>query len=116
SHYLGIETMGQKFSELLAKGIEIPCENEKTYATTQDNQPEIRITIFQFPKQTDVIDVGIEGSACLGEFHLGPLDPAPKGQQQVTVSFKIDQDGTLKVSAQALGNQGISKELEVKVT
>ncbi|MCA8995642.1 MAG: Hsp70 family protein, partial [Planctomycetaceae bacterium] len=49
SHYLGIETMGQKFSELLAKGIEIPCENEKTYATTQDNQPEIRITIFQFP-------------------------------------------------------------------
>ncbi|MFO7906294.1 MAG: Hsp70 family protein [Planctomycetota bacterium] len=116
SHYLGIETLGQKFSELLQKGVELPCENKKIYATTQDNQPELRIAIFQFPAETEIIDMNMPGSACLGEFHLGPLDPAPRGRVQVEVAFRIDDNGMLKVSANSTGGEGLSKELEVRVT
>lgn len=116
SHYLGIETLGQKFSELLKKGEELPCENKKIYATTQDNQPELRIAIFQFPAETEFIDMRMPGSACLGEFHLGPLDPAPRGHVQVEVAFRIDDNGVLKVSANSTGGEGLSKELEVRVT
>ncbi len=116
SHYLGIETVGQKFNKVLDKNVEIPCENKKLYATHMDNQPEIRVSVFQFPVETDHIDLSIAGSACLGEFHLGPLDPAPKGKLQVEVGFSIDENGLLKVSANSIGNEGLSKELEVKVT
>lgn len=116
SHYLGIETLGQKFSELLKKGQELPCENKKTYATTQENQPELRIAVFQFPAESELIDMQMPGSACLGEFHLGPLDPAPAGRIQVEVAFCIDKDGMLKVSANSTGGEGLSKELEVRVS
>jgi molecular chaperone DnaK len=116
SHYLGIETFGQKFSKILDKGTEIPCDNKKTYATTQDNQPELRIAIFQFPAETEVIDMQMPGAACLGEFHLGPLDPASKGQIQVEVAFRIDESGMLKVAANCAAGQGLSKELEVRIT
>jgi len=115
-HYLGIETLGQKFSQILAKGLEIPCTNAKTYTTSQPNQPELRITIFQFPAATELIDMDMAGSACLGEFHLGPLDPAPKGQIQIDVTFTIDANGVLKVSAKSTGDEGLSKELEVRVS
>jgi molecular chaperone DnaK len=116
SHYLGIETFGQKFSPILDKGVEVPCENKKVYATAQDNQPELRISIFQFPNETEVIDMAMPGSACLGEFHLGPLDPAPKGEVQVEVAFQIDESGVLKIAANGITGQGISKELEVRIT
>ena len=116
SHYLGIETLGQKFSELLAKGLEVPCTNTKTYTTSQDNQPELRITIFQFPAETEHIDMDMPGGACMGEFHLGPLDPAPKGQLQINVTFEMDANGMLKVTAKSTGDEGIGKELEVRVT
>ncbi len=116
SHYLGIETFGQKFSKILDKGMDIPCENKKIYATNQDNQPELRISVFQFPNETEVIDMEMPGSACLGEFHLGPLDPASKGQIQVEVDFQIDQSGLLKVAANGTTGQGLSKELEVRIT
>src|SRR5439155_18972560 len=85
SHFLGIETHGQKFSQILEKNAEFPVENTKTYQTTFDNQNELRITIFQFPEQTEFIDMKIPGSACLGEFYLGPLDPAAKGATPVDV-------------------------------
>jgi molecular chaperone DnaK len=116
SHHLGIETFGQKFSVLLDKGTEFPCENAKAYATNTNNQPEMQITIFQFPCETDVIDMKIPGSACLGEFHLGPLEQRPKGEVMVDVKFQIDDNGMLKVSAKCSGDQGQSKELEVRVT
>ena len=116
SHYLGIETQGQKFSEILAKGLEVPCNNQKIYETTHDNQPEIRIAIFQFPAETDDIDMTMPGSACLGEFHLGPLEEAPKGQVRVNVAFQINESGVLKVTANSVGNEGLSKELEIRVS
>ena len=116
SHYLGIELRGQKFSRLLEKGEELPCTNKKTYTTVEDNQPEVRIAVFQFPEETEFIDMQLPGSACLGEFHLGPLDPAPRGQVRVEVEFSINEDGILKVTAQTTGEKGLSKELEVRVT
>jgi len=116
SHYLGIEAQGQKFSSLLDKAAELPCENTKTYTTTQDDQPELRITIFQFPAETEIIDMGMDGSACLGELHLGPLEKAPKGKLQIDVTFNIDENGLLKVSAKSTGDEGLSKELEISMT
>lgn len=115
-HNLGIETLGQKFSPILEKGIQIPCSNTKQYTTSQDNQPELRVTIFQFPAETDRIDMDMPGAACLGEFHLGPLPDAPRGQLQIEVAFEINDNGVLKVSAKGIGNEGLSKELEVKVS
>lgn len=116
SHYLGIETLGQKFSPILDKGTESPCSNKKQYTTSQDNQPELRITVFQFPAETDRIDMGMAGAACLGEFHLGPLPEAPKGQVQIEVAFDIDESGVLNVSAEGVGSEGIKKELQVNVS
>jgi molecular chaperone DnaK len=116
SHFLGIEIQGQKFSSILDKGLEVPCENKRDYATSQNNQPELRIAIFQFPAETEYIDLKMPGSTCLGEFHLGPLDPAPAGKQTVEVSFQIDANGVLKVSANVTSAAGLSKELEVRVT
>ncbi len=116
SHFLGIEMQGQRFSKILEKNLEFPVEKAKAYATTQDNQPELRIGIFQFPEDTEFIDLKIPGSACLGEFHLGPLDPAPRGTVPVNVTFTIDANGMLKVAAQSQGKAGLSKELEVRIT
>ena len=116
SHFLGIETFGQKFSAVLEKGKEIPCSDSKQYTTSQDNQPELRISVFQFPAETERIDMDMPGAACLGEFHLGPLADAPKGQLQIDVTFEFNENGVLKVSATGTGNEGISKELEVRVT
>lgn len=116
SHYLGIETLGQVFSLLLEKGVEFPCEAQKLYATTFDNQNEIRIAIFQFPQATERIDMNIPGSACLGEFHLGPLENAPKGQVQVKVMFAINENGILKVSAATTKEGGPARELEIRVS
>ena len=116
SHYLGIETKGQLFSLLLEKGAEFPCEAEKVYTTTFDNQGEIRIAIFQFPQETERIDMSIPGSACLGEFHLGPLEQAAKGEVQVKVTFNINENGILKVSARTVKEGGPARELEIRVT
>lgn len=116
SHYLGIETSGQKFSPLIDKGAEIPAENKKIYSTTHDNQPELRLSVFQFPAETDVIDMNMPGCACLGEIHLGPLDPAPKGTLKVEVAFNLNEEGVLKISANSQGDEGISKDIEVKVS
>jgi molecular chaperone DnaK (HSP70) len=115
SHFLGIETMGQTFSPVLTKGMTIPCENKKLYATTQDNQTELRITIFQFPAETDRIDMAMAGSACLGEFHMGPLDARPKGQMQIEVAFNINESGMLTVASNTVGGSGVSKKIEVRV-
>ena len=113
---MGIETLGQKFSPLLEKGTELPCSNTKQYTTSQDNQPELRITVFQFPAETDRIDMEMPGAACLGEFHLGPLPEAPKGQIQIDVTFDIDENGLMTVAAKSTGNEGLGKELEVNVS
>lgn len=116
SHFLGIEVLDQQFSVLLNKGMEIPCCNNGTYTTTRDNQTEIRIAVFQFPKETAVVDMRIEGSACLGEFLLEPLEPAPKGHVNVDVDFSIDANGVLKVRAKSLDKAGLCKELEIRIS
>ncbi|MCE9563854.1 MAG: Hsp70 family protein [Planctomycetes bacterium] len=118
SHFLGIETVGRRFNEILPKNSDVPAENKKVYATTYDNMKEIRISIFQFPEKVEFIDLKVPGSACLGEFYLGPLREAPKGQVHVEVRFGIDQNGMLTVAAQELGaaGGGQAKQLEIRVS
>lgn len=115
SHYLGIETQGRKFSPILEKNAEFPVENTKPYATVSKDQPELRISIFQFPQETEFLDMNMPGSACLGEFFIGPLEKGPAGSVIVDVKFAIDANGMLKVSAEAKGQAGVAKELEVSV-
>ena len=117
SHFLGIEIQGQRFSTILEKGSELPCENTKQYTTSQDSQPELRISVFQFPSATEAIDMKIQGAACLGEFHLGPLEPLPKGKLLLDVKFSINASGVLKVTASSTGSKGnVGHELEVRVS
>ncbi len=113
SHFLGIETVGQKFTMLIAKNTTFPCQNAKPFTTAQDNAPEVRFAVFQFPKETEDIDMKIEGAACLGEFHFGPLDPAPKGTILIDVTFAIDESGMLNVTA---AGKGMTKKFSIKVT
>ncbi len=117
SHFLGIETLGRRFNEILPKNSDVPAQRTKVYSTTYDNMKEVRIAIFQFPEMVEYIDLKVPGSACLGEFYLGPLREAPKGQVHVEVSFEIDQNGMLKVSAKELGSEGgQAKQLEIRVS
>jgi molecular chaperone DnaK (HSP70) len=114
SHYLGIETTGQRFNAILDKATPVPAVNTKPYTTTFDNQTELRIAIFQFPEKVEYIDMKAPGSACLGEFFLGPLDPAPKGTLAIDVKFSIDPNGIIKVTAEAKG-RGMTKEIDVRI-
>jgi heat shock protein 5 len=97
---LGIETNGGVMSEIIKRGNSIPTKKVQTFSTTVDNQEIVSIRIFEgeraLTKQNNL----------LGSFELRGLPPAPKGVPQIDVSFEVDTNGILKVSAsdKATGN------------
>ena len=99
SHHFGIETEGQRFSKLLDKDDQIPCQNTRSYTIEHGHERQLLIRVFQFPIETEFIDLDIDGSACLGELRLGPLDRVQKGELEFKVTFSIDETGNLKVTA-----------------
>jgi molecular chaperone DnaK len=100
THYLGIETQGEKFNCLLEKGQDIPAESSlsvsKDFYTPRDNMTELAIRIYQAIELTEY--VRDEGSKCIGEFFV-KVPPKPKGQERIMVTFEIDQQNLLKVDA-----------------
>lgn len=106
THYLGIETVGGRFNQLLEKGLEIPSEIpltvSKDYTTSRDNMTEINIRVYQSELPTEY--VGVVGAQCIGEFFLTGIPPKPRGQERVTVAFSIDQQNLLKVTATSSGS------------
>ena len=90
---LGIESFGGIMTPILEKTTPIPTQKSKIFTTAQDNQPEAKIAIYQGERKM------AEDCRKLGEFTLTGIRPAPKGIPQIEVTFDIDANGLLKVSA-----------------
>jgi len=94
---LGIETLGGVFTRLIPKNTTIPTKKMETFSTAQDNQPAVSIRVFQGERE-----IAAENKL-LGEFDLKDIPPAPRGMPKIEVSFDIDANGILNVSAKDLG-------------
>ena len=98
---LGIETLGGVFTKLIDSNTTIPTKKSETFSTATDNQPSVEIHILQGERQMAV------DNRSLGKFHLDGIPPAPRGVPQVEVTFDIDANGILSVTARdkATGKQ-----------
>ena len=90
---LGLETRGGLFVKLISRNSTIPLKNTMTFTTVVDNQPSVEIHILQGEREISA------GNRSLGKFELVGLPPAPRGIPQVDVSFEIDANGIVNVSA-----------------
>lgn len=103
---LGIETMGNVMTKLIDANTTIPVTKTETFSTAADNQPSVEIHILQGERPM------ARDNKTLGRFHLDGIMPAPRGVPQITVSFDIDVNGILKVSAK---DKGTDKEQSIRI-
>jgi molecular chaperone DnaK len=104
---LGIETLGGVFTKLIERNTTIPCHKAETFSTAADNQPGVEIHVLQGERQFS------RDSKTIGKFKLDDIPPAPRGVPQIEVSFDIDANGILHVSAKDLGT---GKEQKITIT
>lgn len=111
---LGIETRDRRFSLVIDKGLEIPTDVpllvSKEYATQRDNQTEIRISVYQANEVQEFIYN--DGVSCIGEFLITKITPQPKGKEKITVTFALDQQNLLKVTAESTSGMGGALEIQ----
>jgi molecular chaperone DnaK len=91
---LGVEVQGGLTETLVEKNTTIPAEESKTFTTAQDNQSTVTVHVVQGEREM------AQDNKSLGQFNLSGLPPAPAGQPQIEVTFEIDADGILNVSAE----------------
>ncbi|MFZ3208103.1 MAG: molecular chaperone DnaK [Geobacteraceae bacterium] len=104
---LGIETLGGVLTRLIEKNSTIPCRKSQVFSTAADNQPAVSIHVLQGEREMSV------DNKTLGNFELTGLPPAPRGLPQIEVTFDIDANGIVHVSAKDLGT---GKEQSIRIT
>ena len=90
---LGIETLGGVMAKLIQKNTTIPTKGQQTFSTAEDNQPAVTIKAYQGEREL------VQHNKLLGEFNLEGIPPAPRGMAQIEVTFDIDANGIMHVSA-----------------
>ncbi|MDA0208363.1 MAG: molecular chaperone DnaK [bacterium] len=104
---LGLETLGGVFTKLIEKNTTIPASKSQVFSTAADSQPSVEIKVYQGEREMAA------DNKLLGQFVLQGLPPAPRGVPQIEVSFDIDANGILNVSAK---DKGTGKEQKITIT
>jgi molecular chaperone DnaK len=104
---LGIETLGGVFTKLIERNTTVPTKKSQVFSTAADNQTAVTIRVFQGEREM------ANDNKLLGQFDLVGIPPAPRGMPQVEVTFDIDANGIVHVSAKDLATQ---KEQSIKIT
>ncbi len=104
---LGIETKGGVMTKLIERNTTIPSKRSETFSTADDNQTQVEVHVLQGEREM------ASGNKSLGKFQLTGIPPAPRGMPQIEVTFDIDANGILNVSAKDLGT-GKEQTIEIK--
>jgi molecular chaperone DnaK len=104
---LGIETLGRVFTPLIERNTTIPTRKTEIFSTASDNQPSVEIHVLQGERKM------ADQNKTIGRFHLDGIPPSPRGVPQIEVTFDVDANGILHVSAKDLGT---GREQKITIT